>query len=84
MMLPPRDGRFGAGPSKVRAESVDGLVSVSRNVLGGTSHRAAPVRDLVARIRTGLGELYALPDGYEIILGNGGARVPSGTRRCSI
>ncbi|WP_026925775.1 phosphoserine transaminase [Granulicoccus phenolivorans] len=71
-MMLPRDGRFGAGPSKVRAESVDGLVSVSRNVLG-TSHRAAPVRDLVARIRTGLGELYALPDGYEIILGNGGA-----------
>jgi phosphoserine aminotransferase len=68
--LKPGDGRFGCGPSKVRPESLAKLAEQSK--LMGTSHRQAPVRDLVQRVREGLGELFALPDGYEIALGNGG------------
>jgi phosphoserine aminotransferase len=68
--LKPADGRFGCGPSKVRPEALAKLAS--QNDLMGTSHRQQPVRDLVARIRAGLGELFALPDGYEVALGNGG------------
>jgi phosphoserine aminotransferase len=68
--LKPGDGRFGCGPSKVRPEALAKLAEQSD--LMGTSHRQAPVRDLVQRIREGLTELFALPDGYEIALGNGG------------
>jgi phosphoserine aminotransferase len=68
--LKPGDGRFGCGPSKVRPEALAKLAEQSQ--LMGTSHRQAPVRDLVQRVREGLGELFALPDGYEIALGNGG------------
>src|SRR5438093_6122232 len=68
--LKPADGRFGCGPSKVRPEALAKLAS--QNDLLGTSHRQAPVRDLVSRIRTGIGELFRLPDGYEVALGNGG------------
>jgi phosphoserine aminotransferase len=68
--LRPADGRFGCGPSKVRPEALARLAEQS--ALMGTSHRQAPVRDLVGRIRAGLGELFSLPDGYEIALGNGG------------
>jgi phosphoserine aminotransferase len=70
--LLPRDGRFGSGPSKVRPEQLDHLVSLSRTVLG-TSHRQAPVKNLVGEVRQGLAQLFSLPDGYEIILGNGGS-----------
>jgi phosphoserine aminotransferase len=68
--LKPADGRFGCGPSKVRPEALEKLAGQSK--LMGTSHRQAPVRDLVGRVRSGLAELFALPDGYEIALGNGG------------
>ncbi len=68
--LRPADGRFGCGPSKVRPEALAQLAEQTE--LLGTSHRQAPVKDLVARIRTGLGELFQLPDGYEVALGNGG------------
>ena len=68
--LKPADGRFGCGPSKVRPEALAKLAS--QNDLMGTSHRQQPVRDLVARIRAGLGELFELPDDYEVALGNGG------------
>jgi len=68
--LKPADGRFGCGPSKVRPEALAGLAEQAG--LMGTSHRQAPVRDLVGRVRDGLGELLGLPDGYEIALGNGG------------
>ncbi len=68
--LKPADGRFGCGPSKVRPEALARLADSA--ALMGTSHRQAPVRDLVEEIRTGLGQLFALPDGYEIALGNGG------------
>jgi phosphoserine aminotransferase len=68
--LKPADGRFGCGPSKVRPEALARLAE--RADVMGTSHRQAPVRDLVGRVRTGLGELFALPDGYEVALGNGG------------
>jgi phosphoserine aminotransferase len=68
--LKPSDGRFGCGPSKVRPEALAELAE--QTDLIGTSHRQAPVRDLVARVRTGLGELFDLPDGYEVALGNGG------------
>ncbi|NMR20513.1 phosphoserine transaminase [Cellulomonas fimi] len=70
--LLPRDGRFGSGPSKVRPEQVEALAEVGRTLLG-TSHRQAPVRGLVGRIRAGLTELFGLPDGYEVVLGNGGS-----------
>ena len=68
--LKPADGRFGCGPSKVRPAALEKLAGQSK--LMGTSHRQAPVRDLVARARSGLAELFELPDGYEIALGNGG------------
>ena len=68
--LKPADGRFGCGPSKVRPEALARLAEQS--ALMGTSHRQAPVRDMVGRIRSGLGELFGLPDGYEVALGNGG------------
>jgi phosphoserine aminotransferase len=68
--LRPADGRFGCGPSKVRPEALAKLAS--QNDLMGTSHRQAPVKDLVARVRSGVGELFDLPDDYEVALGNGG------------
>jgi phosphoserine aminotransferase len=68
--LKPADGRFGCGPSKVRPEALAALAE--RADVMGTSHRQAPVRDLVGRIRAGLTDLLGLPDGYEIVLGNGG------------
>ena len=70
--LLPSDGRFGAGPSKVRPAQLDALLATGRSYLG-TSHRQEPVRAQVRRLRTGLRELFALPDGYEVVLGNGGA-----------
>ena len=69
--LLPSDGRFGSGPSKVRPESVQALNDAGRELLG-TSHRQAPVKALVHRIRTGLSDLWHLPDGYEVVMGNGG------------
>jgi phosphoserine aminotransferase len=68
--LKPADGRFGCGPSKVRPEALAALAE--RPDLIGTSHRQAPVRDLVRRVRTGLADLFSLPNGYEVALGNGG------------
>jgi phosphoserine aminotransferase len=68
--LKPGDGRFGCGPSKVRPEQLRHLAEQTE--LMGTSHRQAPVRDLVKRVRDGLAELFSLPDGYEVALGNGG------------
>ena len=70
--LLPGDGRFGSGPSKVRAAQVEYLASVGGSVLG-TSHRQKPVKDLVKRVREGLGSFFSLPEGYEIALGNGGS-----------
>jgi phosphoserine aminotransferase len=70
--LKPSDGRFGSGPSKVRPEQVEYLSSIATTVLG-TSHRQKPVKDLVRRVREGLTGFFALPDGYEVVLGNGGA-----------
>ncbi len=72
--LLPADGRFGCGPSKVRPEAVEALAAVGGSYLG-TSHRQEPVRYMVSRLRNGLAELFALPDGYEILLGNGGSTV---------
>lgn len=72
--LLPADGRFGSGPSKVRPAQVDALAAVGRSLLG-TSHRQAPVRGLVGRVRAGLAELFDLPEGYEVVLGNGGSTV---------
>jgi phosphoserine aminotransferase len=70
--LRPSDGRFGCGPSKIRDVQLARLASDGAAVLG-TSHRQAPVKSLVARVRGGLRELFALPEGYEVVLGNGGA-----------
>lgn len=70
--LRPGDGRFGSGPSKVRPEALAGLAATGRSYLG-TSHRQPGVRSVVGRIRSGLRELFALPAGHEVVLGNGGA-----------
>ena len=70
--LKPADGRFGCGPSKVRPEALARLASDGAAVMG-TSHRQEPVKALVGSIRAGLRELFSLPDGYEVALGNGGA-----------
>ncbi|MEE3849276.1 phosphoserine transaminase [Gordonia sp. LSe1-13] len=69
--LLPSDGRFGCGPSKVRPEQLQSLVDVGASVFG-TSHRQAPVKNVVGSIRSGLSELFALPDGYEVVISNGG------------
>ena len=69
--LLPEDGRFGCGPSKVRPEQIERLAAIGTTVMG-TSHRQAPVRNLVGAVREGLAELFSLPDGYEVVLGNGG------------
>ena len=69
--LKPADGRFGCGPSKVRPEALDKFPDLNHWM--GTSHRQAPVKDVVGRVRDGLADLFSLPDGYEIVLGNGGA-----------
>lgn len=70
--LRPADGRFGCGPSKVRPEQLTALSTTAAGLFG-TSHRQAPVKNLVGRVRDGLRELFRAPDGYEVILGNGGA-----------
>ena len=70
--LLPADGRFGCGPSKVRPAQLEALVASGSSILG-TSHRQAPVKNLVGRVREQLAALFRLPDGYEIILGNGGS-----------
>ena len=70
--LLPSDGRFGAGPSKVRRGQIDALVAAGPSLLG-TSHRQAPVRDLVGRVRTGLSTFFGAPEGYEVVLGVGGS-----------
>ncbi|GAA4693572.1 phosphoserine aminotransferase [Phytohabitans rumicis] len=70
--LKPADGRFGCGPSKVRPEAVSALTGVATTLLG-TSHRQKTVRDQVARFRRGIAEFFSLPEGYEVILGNGGS-----------
>lgn len=70
--IKPADGRFGAGPSKVPAERLQALADTGTSLLG-TSHRQAPVKNLVGEVRDGVASLFGLPDGYEVILGNGGA-----------
>ena len=69
--LKPQDGRFGCGPSKVRPEALDALDATGRALLG-TSHRQKPVKELVRRTREGISQLFGLPEGYEVVLGNGG------------
>lgn len=69
--LLPRDGRFGSGPSKVRPAQMAALAAVGESVMG-TSHRQAPVRSVVRRVRDGVANLFGAPDGYEVLLGNGG------------
>lgn len=69
--LLPSDGRFGSGPSKVRPAQVEALAASGSRYMG-TSHRQKPVKSLVSRVRTGVSELFSLPDGYEVVLGNGG------------
>ncbi|WP_084099650.1 phosphoserine transaminase [Demequina sp. NBRC 110051] len=70
--LLPRDGRFGSGPSRVRDAQIQAIVDAQPTVLG-TSHRQAPVKKLVKDVRESLAALYQLPDGYEVLLGNGGS-----------
>jgi phosphoserine aminotransferase len=70
--LLPADGRFGCGPSKIRPEQLDYLSGVGASILG-TSHRQAPVKNLVGRVRSGLSGLFRATEGYELIMGNGGS-----------
>ncbi|MCU1529040.1 MAG: phosphoserine aminotransferase, partial [Frondihabitans sp.] len=70
--LLPVDGRFGCGPSKVRPEQLAYLAGAGASLLG-TSHRQAPVKDLVGRVQAGLADLFRIPEGYEIVMGNGGS-----------
>lgn len=69
--LLPSDGRFGSGPSKVRPAQIEALAASGSRYMG-TSHRQKPVKSLVSRVRSGVSELFSLPDGYEVVLGNGG------------
>jgi phosphoserine aminotransferase len=69
--MKPADGRFGSGPSRVRPEQLSHLAGAGAALMG-TSHRQAPVKQLVGHVRGGLRELFSLPDGYEVVLGNGG------------
>lgn len=69
--LLPEDGRFGSGPSRVRPDAAAALAAVAADFLG-TSHRKSTVKDVVHRLRAGVAELFSLPDGYEVVLGNGG------------
>ncbi|MEV0222923.1 phosphoserine transaminase [Streptomyces sp. NPDC050704] len=70
--IKPADGRFGAGPSKVRTESLAALAATGTSLMG-TSHRQAPVKNLVGKVREGVSSLFSLPEGYEVVLGNGGS-----------
>jgi phosphoserine aminotransferase len=70
----PSDGRFGCGPSKVRDAQLDALATDGRRLMG-TSHRQPPIKSLVGSVRAGLRELFSLPDGWEVVLGNGGSTV---------
>ena len=70
--LKPVDGRFGCGPSKIRQASLEALLATGSSILG-TSHRQKPVKAVVNRVRTGLASLFSLPQGYEVVLGNGGS-----------
>ena len=70
--LKPADGRFGAGPSKIQTSHLDALAATGSSLMG-TSHRQAPVRNLVGRVREGLATFFSLPEGYETVFGNGGA-----------
>lgn len=79
----PGDGRFGSGPSRIRDAQMEALSSVSRTVMG-TSHRQAPVKQYVGRIRAGLRELFSLPEGYEVVLGNGGSTAFWGVAACGL
>jgi phosphoserine aminotransferase len=70
--LLPADGRFGAGPSKIQTSHLDALAATGASLMG-TSHRQAPVKNTVGRVRDGLATLFDLPEGYQVVLGNGGA-----------
>ena len=70
--IKPKDGRFGCGPSKVRPDALASLISEAQGIIG-TSHRQKGVKDVVGRVRGGLKELFSLPEGYEVVLGNGGS-----------
>ena len=70
--LKPADGRFGAGPSKIQTSHLDALAATGADLMG-TSHRQAPVKSTVGRVREGLAALFDLPEGYQVVLGNGGA-----------
>jgi len=70
--LLPADGRFGAGPSKIAPGALDALAATGASIMG-TSHRQAPVKNTVGRVREGLGNFFDLPEGYEVVFGNGGA-----------
>ena len=68
----PSDGRFGSGPSKFRPDAARALAERAVDYMG-TSHRRTGVRRVVAELRAGIAELLGAPEGYEVVMGNGGA-----------
>src|SRR4051794_10454853 len=68
----PRDGRFGAGPSKVPVSALEALAATGTSLMG-TSHRQQPVRDLVGRVVEGIAALFDLPEDHRVVMGNGGS-----------
>ena len=70
--LKPKDGRFGCGPSRMRPEQISAFTEFAREHMG-TSHRQMPIRNLVGEVKQGLLDLFRAPEGYEVMLGNGGA-----------
>ena len=81
--LLPADGRFGSGPARIRDAAIDSLAGPGRHVLG-TSHRQPPVRELVGRVQESLTQLYGLPDGWAVVLGNGGSTMFWDAAACSL
>ncbi len=81
--LKPVDGRFGSGPSRIRPEQLVHLAQAGASVMG-TSHRQKPVKQLVGQVRAGVRELFSVPDGYEVALGNGGATAFWDAAACSL
>jgi phosphoserine aminotransferase len=81
--LLPSDGRFGCGPAKVRPDSIAALADVGARLMG-TSHRQDPIKNLVGSVREGLADLFKLPDGYEVVLGNGGSTLFWDLTVCSL
>ncbi|HEY1968177.1 MAG TPA: phosphoserine transaminase [Pseudonocardia sp.] len=57
--------------SRLRHERLQALAHRGADLVG-TSHRGKAVQSLIGRVQSGLRELFDLPPGYQVVLGNGG------------